>query len=81
MSRSICALYDSGDIEAVALHQTCAFETAVQFSQAEGIVPASKSALAVKAATDESLKCKEDGTSRVIGFNLSGYGLFDPSAY
>ena len=53
----------------------------MQFSQAEGIVPAPESAHAVKAAIDEALKCKEEGTSRVIGFNLSGHGLFDLSAY
>ena len=81
MSPHICALYDNGDIEAVALHQRGTFEAAVQFSQAEGIVPAPEAAHAVKAAIDEALKCKEEGTSRVIGFNLSGHGLFDLSAY
>ena len=32
-------------------------------------------------AIDEALKCKEEGTSRVILFNLSGHGHFDMAAY
>ena len=32
-------------------------------------------------AIDEALKCKAEGVSRVIAFNLSGHGNFDLSAY
>ena len=35
----------------------------------------------VKVAIDEALKCKEEGTSKVIVFNFSGHGLLDLSAY
>lgn len=81
MAPHICALYDSGHIEAVALHQVPTFAAAVQFTRAEGIIPAPESAHAVKVAIDEALKCKEEGTSKVIAFNLSGHGHFDLGAY
>ena len=35
----------------------------------------------VRAAIDEALKCKEEGTARTILFNLSGHGNFDMQAY
>ncbi len=81
MAPHICALYDNGDIEAVALDQVSTFEGAALFARAEGIVPAPEAAHAVRAAIDEALKCKEEGTSRVIAFNLSGHGFFDLAAY
>ncbi|MEW5986912.1 MAG: TrpB-like pyridoxal phosphate-dependent enzyme [Chloroflexota bacterium] len=81
MAPHVCALYDHGDIEAVAVHQVPTFEAAVQFARAEGIIPAPESAHAVRVAIDEALKCKEEGTQRVIAFNLSGHGHFDLAAY
>jgi tryptophan synthase beta chain len=81
MAPHICALYDAGHIEAVAVHQQPTFEAAVQFAHAEGILPAPESAHAVRAAIDEALKCKQEGTRRVIAFNLSGHGHFDLGAY
>jgi tryptophan synthase beta chain len=81
MAPHICALHDNGDIEAVALHQVPTFEAAVQFARAEGIIPAPEAAHAVKVAIDEALKCKEEGTGKVIAFNLSGHGHFDLGAY
>jgi len=81
MAPHICALYDHGDIEAVAIDQIDTFEGATIFSRAEGIVPAPESAHAVRAAIDEAIKCKEEGTSKVIAFNLSGHGFFDLGAY
>jgi tryptophan synthase beta chain len=81
MAPHICALYDNGDIEAVALDQIDTFEGALMFARAEGIIPAPESAHAVRAAIDEAVKCKEEGTSRVIAFNLSGHGHFDLAAY
>lgn len=81
MAPHVCALYDNGDIEAVAVGQVETFEAALQFVRAEGILPAPESAHAIRIAIDEALKCKEEGTSRVIGFNLSGHGHFDLSAY
>lgn len=81
MAPHVCALYDHGDIDAIALGQVETFEAAIQFAQAEGIIPAPESAHAVKAAIDEAIKAKEEGASRVIGFNLSGHGYFDLAAY
>jgi len=81
MAPHVCALYDHGDIEAVAVPQLATFDAAVKFAKAEGIVAAPESAHAIKAAIDEALKCKAEGVSRVIAFNLSGHGNFDLSAY
>jgi tryptophan synthase beta chain len=81
MAPHICALYDHGDIEAVAVHQLATFEAALQFARAEGIIPAPESAHAIRAAIDEALQAKESGQTRVIAFNLSGHGHFDLSAY
>jgi tryptophan synthase beta chain len=81
MAPHISALYDNGDIEAVAVDQVSSFEAAAIFARAEGIIPAPETSHAVRAAIDEALKCKEEGVSRVIAFNLSGHGLFDLAAY
>ena len=35
----------------------------------------------MRAAIDEALRCKTEGVSRAIVFNLSGHGHFDLSAY
>jgi predicted alternative tryptophan synthase beta-subunit len=81
MAPSICALYDAGYIEAVAVKQLATFEAAVQFARAEGIVPAPESAHAVRAAIDEALDAKAKEEKRVILFNLSGHGNFDMASY
>jgi tryptophan synthase beta chain len=81
MAPHICALYDHGDIEAQAVQQLGTFSAALQFAQTEGIIPAPETAHAVKVAIDEALKCKEEGTAKVIVFNFSGHGLLDLSAY
>jgi tryptophan synthase beta chain len=81
MAPSICALYDAGMIEAVAVKQLATFEAALQFARAEGIVPAPESAHAIRATIDEALDAKRKGEKRVILFNLSGHGNFDMGAY
>ena len=81
MAPSMCALYNAGYVEAIAVNQLETFDAAVQFSRAEGIIPAPESAHAIRAAIDEALDAKEKGESRVILFNLSGHGHFDLSAY
>jgi tryptophan synthase beta chain len=81
MAPSLCALYDAGYIEAVAVHQKATFEAAIQFAKAEGIIPAPESAHAIRATIDEALDAKAKGEKRVILFNLSGHGHFDLSAY
>ena len=81
MAPSLCALYDAGYIEAVAVQQKTTFEAAVQFAKAEGILPAPEAAHAIRAAIDEALDAKAKGEKRVILFNLSGHGHFDLAAY
>jgi tryptophan synthase beta chain len=68
-------------IEAVSYHQRQCFEAGVQFARAEGIVPAPEANHAVKGAIEEALRCKREGKSEVILFNLCGHGHFDMAAY
>ncbi len=81
MASSVSALVEHGDIEGRAVPQVATFEAAVQFSRAEGIIPAPESAHAIRVAIDEALRCKESGERKVIAFNLSGHGHFDMMAY
>ncbi len=77
----VCQLYHDGLIEAKAYPQTTVFEAALQFAQAEGIIPAPETAHAIRGAIDEAINCKEEGKEKTILFNLSGHGLFDLQAY
>jgi tryptophan synthase beta chain len=78
---SLSALVDAGYVQAIAVPQLGTFEAAVQFTKAEGILPAPESAHAIRAAIDEALDAKAKGEKRVILFNLSGHGHFDLAAY
>ena len=77
----VCALVKQGMIEPVAVHQTSAFEAAVRFARAEGIIPAPEPSHALRAAFDEAEAAKQAGEERVILVNLCGHGHFDMSAY
>ena len=44
-------------------------------------VPAAEANHAVRGAIDEALRCKEEGRSETILFNLCGHGHFDMQAY
>jgi tryptophan synthase beta chain len=68
-------------IEAVAVNQLETFEAGTQFARAEGILPAPETNHAIAVAIREALRCKEEGVSRAILFNLSGHGHFDVQAY
>jgi len=68
-------------IEATSYHQNECFEAGVLFARAEGIVPAPEANHAVKGAIVEAMRCKREGKSEVILFNLCGHGHFDMSAY
>ncbi len=81
MAPLVSHLFELGAIEATTVHQTDAFAAGVQFARAEGIIPAPESNHAVAQAITEALKCKEEGVSRSIVFNLSGHGHFDMQAY
>lgn len=70
-----------GLIEARAYHQMPCFEAGVFFARHEGVVPAPEANHAVKGAIDEAVRCREEGSSRAILFNLCGHGHFDMQAY
>ena len=81
MAPLVSHLKELGLIEACAFHQTPCFEAGVFFARNEGIVPAPEANHAVKRAIDEAVRCKEEGVSKAILFNLSGHGHFDMQAY
>jgi len=81
MAPLVSHVKELGLIEAKAYHQKACFEAGVAFARAEGILPAPEANHAVKGAIDEALRCKEEGTSRTILFNLCGHGHFDMQAY
>ena len=77
----ISSLVKEGRIEAVAYPQSKVFEAAVQFSRAQGPIPAPETSHAIRAAIDEALVAKESGQEKVILFSYSGHGLLDLAAY
>ncbi len=68
-------------IEAQAVDQCETIEAGMLFAKTEGIIPAPESNHAIAVAIREALKCKEEGVSKNIVFNLSGHGLNDLYAY
>jgi tryptophan synthase beta chain len=70
-----------GLLTSKAYTQSEVFSAGVQFARAEGIIPAPEANHAVKGAIDEALRCKTEGTSKTILFNLCGHGHFDMQAY
>jgi tryptophan synthase beta chain len=81
MSPLVSHVLELGLIEARAYGQIDCFAAGVALARSEGIVPAPESTHAIKAAVDEALRCKAEGTSETILFNLSGHGHFDMQAY
>ncbi|MFP1680565.1 TrpB-like pyridoxal phosphate-dependent enzyme [Alloalcanivorax sp. C16-2] len=81
MGAQVSHVLELGLIEARAYQQLGCFEAAVEFARHEGIVPAPECTHAVKGAIDEALRCKAEGKSETILFNLSGHGHFDMQAY
>ena len=68
-------------IEAQSHDQLECFEVGVKFAKAEGIIPAPEANHGIATVVQEAIKCKEEGTSRTILFNLCGHGNFDMAAY
>lgn len=81
MAPLVSHLLELGHIEATAVEQLDAFAAGIQFTRAEGILPAPEANHAVAGAIWEALRCKQEGISRVILFNLCGHGHFDMQAY
>jgi tryptophan synthase beta chain len=68
-------------IDARAYPQLSCFEAGILFARTEGILPAPEANHAVRATIDEAIRCRDEGTSRAILFNLCGHGHFDMQAY
>lgn len=68
-------------IEARSHHQIECFEAGMKFARAEGIIPAPEANHGIATAIQEAERCKEEGVSKTILFNLCGHGHFDMSAY
>ena len=81
MAPLISHIKELGLLDAVAYHQNACFEAGVLFGRTEGILPAPEANHAVKGAIDEALRCKREGKSETILFNLCGHGHFDMQAY
>ena len=81
MAPMVSHLLDLGQIEPIAVQQLENFAAGMQFARSEGIIPAPESNHAVAGAIREALRCKEEGVSQTILFNLSGHGHFDMQAY
>jgi tryptophan synthase beta chain len=81
MAPLVSHLRDLDLIEATAYHQVECFAAGIQFARSEGILPAPEANHAVKGAIEEALRCKREGRSETILFNLCGHGHFDMAAY
>jgi len=68
-------------IEASAHDNIEVFEAGVTFARSEGIIPAPEATHGIATAIAEAQKCKEEGVSKTILFNLCGHGNFDMKAY
>jgi len=68
-------------IEAVAHDNIEVFEAGVLFARTEGIIPAPEATHGIATAIAEANKCKEEGVSKTILFNMCGHGNFDMKAY
>lgn len=68
-------------IEAQAIDQIETFEAGILFAKTEGIIPAPEANHGVASVIREAKRCKEEGVSKTILFNMCGHGHFDMSAY
>jgi len=68
-------------IEAVAHDNLEVFEAGVTFARSEGIIPAPEATHAIATVVSEAERCKREGKSETILFNLCGHGNFDMKAY
>ncbi|MDZ8025849.1 MAG: TrpB-like pyridoxal phosphate-dependent enzyme [Nostoc sp. DedQUE11] len=81
MAPLVSHIVNLGLVESRAEYQLGCFAAGLTFAKAEGILPAPEANHAVKAAIDEAVRCKEEGVSKTILFNLCGHGHFDMQAY
>jgi tryptophan synthase beta chain len=81
MAPLVSHVQELGLIESRSVAQTDVFRAGVAFAKAEGILPAPEASHAIAAVFDEAIRCREEGVSRSILFNLCGHGHFDMTAY
>ncbi|MBP3775059.1 MAG: TrpB-like pyridoxal phosphate-dependent enzyme [Bacteroidaceae bacterium] len=74
-------LLKDGYLKGVDLPQSETFKAGILFARSEGIVPAPESCHAIAATVREALRCKAEGKSEVLLFNLSGHGIIDLASY
>jgi tryptophan synthase beta chain len=77
----VSQLLRDGLIEARSHNNPEVFEAGVTFARSEGIIPAPEANHGIATAIAEAKKCKEEGVSKTILFNLCGHGNFDMKAY
>lgn len=77
----VSQLLKDGLIEAVSEPQERCFKAGIDFIKAEGIIPAPEATHAIATVINEAVRCREEGRSQNILFNLCGHGHFDMSAY
>jgi tryptophan synthase beta chain len=81
MAPLVSHLKELGLVEAEAIGQVECFERAVQFTRAEGILPAPEPTHAIASAVRAALAAKASGEEMVILTALCGHGHFDMGAY
>ena len=77
----VTQLIKDGWMEGIDIDQLEAFDAAVLFAKAEGIIPAPESAHAIAATVRRAAECTRTGEEKVLLFNLTGHGLMDMSSY
>ncbi|MDF5718464.1 MAG: TrpB-like pyridoxal phosphate-dependent enzyme [Rhizonema sp. NSF051] len=81
MSPLLSHIVNLGLIETKAYGQIDCFAAGLNFASTEGILPAPEANHAVKGAIDEALRCKEEGVSKTILFNLCGIAFGSTSSF
>lgn len=77
----VSQLLNDGLIEARAHDNLECFEAGALFAKAEAIIPAPEATHGIATAIAEAKRCKEEGRSETILFNMCGHGHFDMKAY
>ncbi len=81
MSPLLSQVVHEGHVEPRAYRQLECFDAGIKFARAEGILPAPEANHAVRCVLEEAERCKVEGSSEVLLFNLCGHGNFDMQAY
>lgn len=77
----VSQLLKDGLIEASAHDNIEVFEAGMLFAKTEGIIPAPEATHGIATVIREAERCKREGKSETILFNLCGHGNFDMKAY